>query len=151
MAGKPYQSCLIPYEAEIVALRRRKPPMPFSQIAEFLREKYQITIRRESIYSFIKIRARGFKPCKYAWSIDPATTANIRPAPETPTLERPLSSQTPSQRISDKPKPAAVISQLTDFEMPFSETYNLHRLSPEDAAALLKQIEEEREKERSKQ
>jgi hypothetical protein len=42
MAGKPYQSCLMPYEKEIVTLRRRKPPMSYSQIAALLYEKYKI-------------------------------------------------------------------------------------------------------------
>jgi hypothetical protein len=38
---------LIPYENEIIALRYRKPPIPYSRIAELLREKYQIVINRE--------------------------------------------------------------------------------------------------------
>jgi hypothetical protein len=41
MAEKKYQSCLVAYENEIIALRRKKPPMPYSQIAELLRDKYQ--------------------------------------------------------------------------------------------------------------
>ena len=49
MAGKPYQSILTLYMSEIIALRRKKPPMSYSQIVVLLREKYQITIRGESI------------------------------------------------------------------------------------------------------
>ena len=30
--GPPWQSRLIPYEEEILELRRRRPPMPFDQI-----------------------------------------------------------------------------------------------------------------------
>ena len=65
MAGKKYQSCLAAYENEIIALRRKRPPMPYSQIAELLREKYQIAVRRETIHNFLKVRAKGFKSCKY--------------------------------------------------------------------------------------
>jgi len=72
----PRQSSLTPYINEIVALRRRRPPMPYSQIAEILREKYQIVINRESIFKFIKIRAKGYKPCKYAWDIEPSNATN---------------------------------------------------------------------------
>jgi len=61
-----YRSCLIPYESEIVALRSKKPPMPFSQIAKLLCEKYQISVNREAIFKFIKVRAKGYKPCQYA-------------------------------------------------------------------------------------
>jgi hypothetical protein len=48
MAGKKYQACLVPYENEIIALRRKKPPTPYSQIAELLRDKHQIMVRRET-------------------------------------------------------------------------------------------------------
>ena len=34
MAGKKYQSCLVPFEDEIIALCRKRPPMPYSQIEE---------------------------------------------------------------------------------------------------------------------
>ena len=57
-----YRSCLIPYENEIVALRRKKPPMPFSQIAELLREKYQITVNRQAIFKFKKFGRKGISP-----------------------------------------------------------------------------------------
>jgi len=39
--GKPYQSCLAPYEDEIIALRRRKLPMSYAKIAQYLHEKHQ--------------------------------------------------------------------------------------------------------------
>ena len=38
--GRPWQSRLIPYEEEILELRRRRPPMPFDQIATRLATKY---------------------------------------------------------------------------------------------------------------
>ena len=68
--GKPYQSCLEPYEDEIIALRRETPPVPYKIIAEYMREEHQIEIRPESIFYFIKRRVLGLKRLKYdAWTI----------------------------------------------------------------------------------
>ena len=137
----PRRSSLIPYENEIIALRRKKPPIPYSQIAELLCEKYQITIRKEAVFKFLKIRARGYKPCKYAWNIEPGNT-NDRPIIKTPTLKKEPSLQTPKQPVADKPKPRDTSPESEDLEMPFSETYNLDRVSPEEAAARLKKLKE---------
>ena len=38
MPGKPFQSCLIPYQVEIIALRSQEPPVSYARIAEVLRE-----------------------------------------------------------------------------------------------------------------
>jgi len=135
----PRQSSLIPYENEIVALRRRKPPTPYSQIAGLLREKYHITVNREGIFKFIKNRAKGSKPCKYAWAIELENT-NDQPIIKTPSLQKTPVLLTPKPSVSDK---QPVDSQLDEFfNMPFSETYNLTRVSPEEAAARLKKLEE---------
>ncbi|MCI0419457.1 MAG: hypothetical protein L0312_09590, partial [Acidobacteria bacterium] len=61
MPGKPYQSILIPYEEEILSLRRQRPPMAFAQIAELLNEKHQVSIQRAAICKFVKVRARWMK------------------------------------------------------------------------------------------
>ena len=45
MAYNTYHSRLIPYEKEIVTLRRQKPPMPYARIAELLMEKYNLSIQ----------------------------------------------------------------------------------------------------------
>jgi len=133
MPGKPYQSCLNPYEDEIVTLRRKRPPTPYSKIADLLREKYQISVRREAVYSFIKIRAKqNSKTCKYAWSIN----ADNQPATEAPSVQKQTVLQTPAS----KPK---IASQSKDFEMNFSDTYNLHRLTDEQAEAFSKQLRTE--------
>ena len=73
MSGKPYQSVLMPYHDEIIALRRSNPPTPCSKIAGLLREKYKLTVSGSNIYKFIKLRAqKSFKTktCKYAWDIE---------------------------------------------------------------------------------
>ena len=136
MTGKPYQSCLIPHEKEIITLRRRRPPMPYSQIAALLHEKYQLTIGSVGIRDFVKRRAvRASKICRYAWDIRLSEEDN---QPKTSSPQK----QTAKPVISNKPKSPAA-SQPKDFDMPFSENYNLHILSPEAAANLQKQLEEE--------
>ena len=68
VAVKPYQSKLMPYEDEIITLRRKKRPVSYSQIAELLQEKYQLTISRGTIFSFIKLQVKRF--------INPANTTH---------------------------------------------------------------------------
>ena len=146
--GKPYQSCLIPYEKEIIDLRRKKPPMPFSRIAEYLNEKYQISVRRQTIKKFLKVRAKGFKPCKYAWSIEPETAENLSATKVTPVLAKSLaatSAQEKSQKQPAKEKPTTSEAsgwKSEPFKMKYSETYNLPRLSPEEAEVRNKIIEQ---------
>lgn len=70
MAYNTYHSRLIPYEKEIVTLRRQKPPMPYARIAELLMEKYNLSIQAPAIFKFIKVRSKGYKTCKYAWAIE---------------------------------------------------------------------------------
>lgn len=120
-AGKAYQSCLIPYENEIVSLRRQKRPVPYSQIAEYLKEKYNITVRRQTIEKFLKVRARGFRRCKYAWAIE-IENAESQTAIETPPLQKKTVSETPKSRVFDNNKSCSL-------DMLCSETYSL---PPED-------------------
>ena len=147
MGGKPYQSSLMPYEAEIVALRRKKPPVSYSRIAALLYEKYQITISKVGFFEFIKHRVKKeYKPCKYdAWDIE-LPEANNQSATEAKAIENPTAlpkqpavTDEPKQTEEYKPKP---------FNMKFSETYNPTRLPPEEAAARRKRIEE-KERERA--
>ena len=112
--------------------------MPYSQIAVLLHEKYQLTIGSVGIRDFIKRRAvRDAKICKYAWDIKLSEEDN-QPTAKTSSLQK----QTEKPAISNKPK-SPTASQSKDFDMPFSENYNLHILSPEAAANLQKQLEEE--------
>ena len=129
MAGKPYQSSLIPYEDEIITLRRKRPPMPYSQIAELLREKYQLKVCRETIFYFIKLRVKkGYRPCKYdAWDIEPEKPNN-QPATETLSLQK----QTCSAVIS-KPQSADSSFDPSKVEVTeYSPTWNLHRPKTEE-------------------
>lgn len=155
MYGKPYQSILIPFHDEIRALRRRNPPMPCSQIAELLREKYQITVSGSNIYKYIKLRAQNSfknKTCKYAWDMEPLNQNN-QPDPEVPCERKHTVSHTPEinqTEVSDTLKPAVKVKDkpkqsvfddsepLPEFEYPFSDINNLRPLPPEEARALRK-------------
>jgi len=142
MAGKKYQSCLAPFKDEILTLRGTIPPTPYSKIADILKEKHRVSVRRGAIHSFLNTLAKGFKPCKLTESIKLANAANQPTIEEPPVLIKPEISpirETPKQ-ATDKPK----ISELASrpCEMEFSETYNLTRLPPEEAEAMNKIIEE---------
>ena len=54
--GPPWQSRLIPYEEEILELRRRRPPMPFDQIRARLATKYGVKVHLDTVHNFVKVR-----------------------------------------------------------------------------------------------
>jgi hypothetical protein len=122
MPGKPYQSALIPYEKEIIVLRRRRPPMPYAQIADLLRKKYGLIIQPPAIYKFLKVRSRSRKVFSYGRNVPSKKHA-------------PVPSGAQNANSSSQPKPK--------FEYEYSQRYNLHRLPPEEAAARRKKLEEE--------
>ena len=123
MTGKPYQSVLIPYEEEIRTLRRRRPPSSYARIAQILQEKYQLSIYRETIFKFVKVRTRGRKV--YA-----IYGAPLPKKPKTAVAKSPQANQQPPS----PPRPK------WDFQ--YSERYNLTRLPPDVAAARRKKLEE---------
>ena len=119
MPGKPFQSCLIPHQVEIAVLRSQRPPVSYARIAEILQEKHGLAIHRAAIAKFVKVRAKGRKVYFYrreaaARKPTPAVESNVAPQ-------------------KSKPK----------FEFQYSERYNLHRLPPEEAAAIRKKLEAE--------
>jgi len=156
MPGKPYQSILIPYEEEILSLRRQRPPMAFARIAELLMEKHQVPIQRAAICKFVRLRARWKKK----------EAQQNRAASKTWNMALTHRSQLHSARTGHKTdavppnaagtehrepwlgwqneKPASREKKLTTFTP--SNEYNLTRLSPEEAAAYVEQLRREREK-----
>ena len=123
MTGKPYRSCLIPYEDEIIHLRRRRPPVPYAQIAELLRQKYNLAVQPPAIFKFIKVRSRRRKAYSYQRAAAAARSKSVKPA-----------AQPADAGSHPPPKPR--------FEFKYSERYNLTRLPPEEAAARRKKLEE---------
>ena len=147
MSYKPHPSCLTPYADEIIALRRRKPPMPYARIAELMHEKYQITVKRESVYKFVRIQSKGFKLCKYAWNIQqasPEVGSQQQPTISPPVVKPVAPSPTPVRAVTNPPvTPASKSKPKPYFDFQFSEHYNLHRLTPEEVIALHKKLDEE--------
>ena len=154
MPGKPYQSMLIPYEEEILGLRKRRPPVAYARIAELLKEKYQVSIQRAAIFKFVKVRSQWKR--KEARERESACTAlNTALA----CGSRPLSVQAQSkndapgpnsERIENrrpwlnwqKERPASTGKILKTFTP--SNEYNLTRLTPEEAAAYVEQLRREK-------
>ena len=130
MPGKPFQSSLIPYQAEIADLRSQKPPVSYARIANLLRQKYGLNIRRAAIGKFVKVRAKGRK----AYFFRPESVAK-QSTPAQPKVQAVKIDPKAVEPNSEQPKPF--------FEFPYSERYNLHRLPPEEAAAWRKKLEEE--------
>ncbi len=124
MAGKPHRSSLIPFEDEIISLRRQRPPVPYVQIAELLRQKHNLIIQAPAIFKFVKVRSRGRKVYSYQRVAIPKT-----PVPNPPSKQRTSTAST----STEKPR----------FEFKWSDRYNLKRLPPEEAAAIRKKLEEE--------
>jgi hypothetical protein len=55
--GRPWQSRLIPYEEEILELRRRRPPMPFEQIVARLAARHGVKVHLDTVHNFVKVRS----------------------------------------------------------------------------------------------
>ena len=114
---KPYRSSLIPFEDEILDLRRRRPPTPYARIAELRRERHQLSVCRETIFKFVRVRSRGRKVYSYRPDRLPETVG--------------------AQRAAGDPRPNP------KFEFRYSERYSLKRLPKEEAAAIRKKLEAE--------
>ncbi len=115
------KSQLIPYEEEILSLRRKRPPVPYRRIAEVLRKKYNLCVQHPAIVKFMK-RSRRRKARK-------AEIPTPNPALKAPPPWIPLA----KTNARAKPK----------FEFTYSDRYNLTRLPPEEAEARRKKLEAE--------
>ena len=153
MNEKPHQSCLEPFNDEIIALRRRKRPMSCAKIAKYLQDKHQITVHRQTVYDFLKVRAKGFKPCKYAWEIEPVNNAN-QPATEVPSVSakpqttvsvqavKAVQKEVTQPEVKETEQTVKYPSRDFDEIFQYSETYNLTRLSEEEAAERNRRLDE---------
>jgi len=135
MPGKPYQSSLIPYQSEILALRSRKPPVSYARIAGILQQKYGLIIQRAAIGKFVKARSGGRKVYFFRREVLARKSASVQPASQLADLESP---RPPAAPVNTEKRSADV-----EFRFTPSERYNLKRLPPEEAAAIRKKLEEE--------
>ena len=147
--GKPYHSSLAKYESEIIKLRSKRPPMPFSKIVEYLRKEHGLEVRRQTVYQYLKVRAKGYKPCKLVEAI--ARNAATQATPEVPPVaampKQAISGTSEAQKpIISENRRSEAVSSSKEFNMEWSDNYNLNRVSKEEAADMLKIIEERKRK-----
>ena len=89
---------------------------------------------------------KGYKPCKYAWNIEPINDVN-QLTTEVPSFPKQTVSKAPeTSKQSVEVKPAKPAEPETEFKMQWSDVYNLHRLPPEEAAERNRRIEEKRKR-----
>ena len=120
----PRKSCLLAHEKEILSLRRKRPPVPYRRIAELLRSKYGLDVQHPAIVKFVKgARRRKMRTYEGDTRLNKPVVNVKKPAPFV---------LKPQSNSGD------------DFSFTFSERYNLTRLSPEEAEALKKKLEEEK-------
>ena len=129
---KPYQSKLIAYEAEIAALRAMRPPTPYTRIAEILREKYALSVHRDTIHSFVCVRSHGRKVFCFARPLE-ASCRDLNAKASDGRGPSDLGSSALSATNDARPKPR--------FNYTPSDRYNLTRLTPEQLTGLKKQSE----------
>jgi hypothetical protein len=98
--------------------------MPYTQIAEPLRQEHNLVIHAPAIFKFIKVRSRGPKVYSYQRVVTP---------PKAPFI--PLSGKISNAGSAPDPEPK--------FEFKWSERYNLKRLPKEEAEAIRKKLEAE--------
>jgi hypothetical protein len=153
MPGKPYQSMLIPYEEEILGLRKQRPPVAYARIAELLKEKYQISIQRAAIFKFMKVRSRwkrqeAREKGRGYTALNTVATCGSRPLSTSPLRNdavRPNSEAIDCRQPwlgRQKERPASTGKILKTFTP--SNEYNLTRLTPEEAAAFVEELRRER-------
>jgi hypothetical protein len=83
--GPPWQSRLIPYEEEILELRRRHPPMPFERITARLATKYGLKVHLDTVHNFVKVRLGLYRENSQKRS--PGTTVVENPPASIPPAE----------------------------------------------------------------
>jgi hypothetical protein len=132
MAGKPFQSTLIPYQKEITELRSRRPPVSYARISDILRKKHGLSIQRAAIAKFVKARSGGRKVYFFRKEAGAIKAMQAQPnAESSPSIPHPQGA-TPSPKQEPK---------RSDFQFTYSERYNLRRLPPEEAAAIRRELE----------
>jgi hypothetical protein len=123
--------------------------MPFSKFLEYLRKEHGLEVRRQTVYQFLKVRAKGYKPCKLVEAI--TRNANTQAVPEVPPVTAMPEQTTSGASEAQKPtiaenRQSEAMPSSKKFNMKWSDNYNLNRVSEEEAANALKIIEERKKK-----
>ena len=130
---KPYQSKLIPYEAEIVTLRATRPPTPYARIAQILLEKHSLAVHRDTIQNFVRVRSNGRKVYCFARLVG-TSSQDPKKNNSTKSTVAGSGSFAPTATTDSTSKPR--------FNYTPSDRYNLTRMTPEQIAALEKERKE---------
>ena len=132
-APRPYRSKLQPFEAEIAAMRQKRPPTPYREIVRILKERYGLGVQLSTLANFVKVRSKGKRNSYLFGPPWHRVSSSFLQHP------RQLSTQHPGRSSSDIPQGGP----RRRVAFTFSEQYNLTRLTPEEAAALEKKLDEE--------
>ena len=141
-APRPYRSKLQPFEAEIAAMRQKRPPIPYREIVKILKQRHGVGVQLSTLANFVKVRSKG-KRNSYLFGPPWHRVGNLLPHHATMP-----STQYPGHH-SDGAIPQAKKGEDAPFRhrrpvaFTFSEQYNLTRLTPEEKAALEKKLDEE--------
>jgi hypothetical protein len=125
--SKQTRSKLTPYASLIASLRKER--RSYREIVEILRDAHGVLAGRNTVHSFVKVRAK--KPKKVytmletpGWHLTPDCSRSNRD-------EIPQANDGPGN------------PRRRRFQFSFSDQYNLTRLTPEEKAAYEKQLDEE--------
>ena len=132
-APKPYRSKLQPFEAEIAAMRQKRPPISYREIVKFLKERHGISVQLSTVANFVRVRSKG-KRSSYLFG--PPWHRVKSPLPDQKTRS---TSDIPQGRIAED----TISRPRRPVSFTFSQEYNLTRLTPEEAAALEKKLDDE--------
>ena len=137
---KPYRSKLQPFEAEIAAMRQKRPPISYREIVKLLRDRHGLLVQLSTLANFVKVRSKG-KRSTYLfgppWHRAKYALPDQVKKSSTPKL--PSNNNIPKGRkAGNSPQPPRRRVSFTA-----SEHYNLTRLTPEEAAALEQKLDED--------
>jgi hypothetical protein len=140
-APRPYRSKLQPFEAEIAAMRQKRPPMPYREIARILKERHGVDVQLSTLANFVKVRSKG-KRNSYLFGPPWHRVGTLLPRhTKMPSTKHPDDSD--SAMPQGKKAEDAPFRPRRPVAFTFSEQYNLTRLTPEEKAALEKKLDEE--------
>ena len=128
-------SRLTPYQTLIGSLR--KEGKSYRKIVEILRERHGLRVGRNTVHSFVKVRSK--RPRKVYTMLENQLSSpgfsSKNESNQTLTRVQPAK-RVPGGNGSGTPPPKR-------FNYTYSDTYNLTRLTPEEAAALEKKLDDE--------
>ncbi len=142
-APRPYCSKLQPFEAEIAAMRQKRPPTPYREIVKILKERHGLTVQLSTLANFVKVRSKA-KRSSYLFG-PPWHRANslLSQPPKKPSTPNPSHQSTTNTVPQARQAPSAPSPPRRRVSFAFSEQYNLTRLTKEEVAELERKLDEQ--------